>query len=47
VGWGEFNGASTDVSEYDTTTGTVSFQLTLLPSYRTYGYFSYRARKFP
>ncbi|MEO8152928.1 MAG: aryl-sulfate sulfotransferase [Rhizobacter sp.] len=47
VGWGEFNGNSTDVSEYDTTTGALSFQLTLLPSYRTNGYFSYRARKYP
>ncbi len=47
VGWGEFNGYDSDVSEYDTTTGALSFELTLLPSYRTDGYFSYRARKSP
>lgn len=47
VGWGEFNGYDSDVSEYDTATGALSFELTLLPSYRTYGYFSYRARKIP
>jgi hypothetical protein len=47
VGWGEFNGNTTDVSEYDTATGALSFQLTLLPSDRTNGYFSYRARKYP
>lgn len=46
VGWGEFNGFDTDVTEYDQTTGALSFQLTLLPSYRTNGYFSYRARKY-
>lgn len=45
VGWGEFNGYDSDVSEYDLATGTLSFELTLLPSYRTDGYFSYRARK--
>jgi arylsulfate sulfotransferase len=46
VGWGEFNGFDTDVSEYDLTTGALSFELTLLPSSCTWGYFSYRARKF-
>ncbi|MBC7994557.1 MAG: aryl-sulfate sulfotransferase [Rhizobacter sp.] len=46
VGWGEFNGYDTDVSEYDITTGALSFELTLLPSYCTNGYFSYRARKY-
>jgi hypothetical protein len=46
VGWGEFSGYDSDVSEYDTTTGALSFELTLLPSICTYGYFSYRARKF-
>ncbi len=46
VGWGEFNGQDADVSEYDLTTGALSFELTLLPSYRTNGYFSYRAKKF-
>jgi len=45
VGWGEFNGFDSDVSEYDLATGALSFELTLLPSDRTYGYFSYRARK--
>ena len=45
VGWGEFNGYDSDVSEYELATGTLSFELTLLPSYRTNGYFSYRARK--
>jgi len=47
VGWGEFEGRDSDVSEYDLATGAVSFELTLLPSYRTNGYFSYRARKYP
>ena len=47
VGWGEFNGAATDVSEYDTASGALSFQLVLNPSCCTNGYFSYRARKFP
>jgi hypothetical protein len=46
VGWGEFNGLVSDVTEYDTSTGEVSYRLTLLPSYCTYGYFSYRARKY-
>ncbi|MBX3619767.1 MAG: hypothetical protein KF891_07265 [Rhizobacter sp.] len=46
VGWGEFDGLATDVSEYDLATGSLSFELTLLPSYCTNGYFSYRARKF-
>lgn len=46
VGWGEFVGATSDVSEYDINTGTVHFQLTLLPSPYTWGYFSYRARKY-
>lgn len=47
VGWGEFNGYDSDVSEFDLATGALSFELTLLPSYRTNGYFSYRARKYP
>ncbi|HET7795292.1 MAG TPA: arylsulfotransferase family protein [Rhizobacter sp.] len=47
VGWGEFDGQQSDVTEYDTASGALSFQLTLLPSPWTYGYFSYRARKFP
>jgi hypothetical protein len=46
VGWGEFNGLDSDVSEYDATTGALSFELTLLPSFCTNGYFSYRARKY-
>jgi Arylsulfotransferase (ASST) len=47
VGWGEFIGAASDVSEFDAATGALSFQLTLHPSPYTYGYFSYRARKAP
>lgn len=47
VGWGEFDGLDADVSEYDLATGSLSFELTLLPSYCTNGYFSYRARKYP
>jgi hypothetical protein len=47
VGWGEFNGAVSDVSEFDAATGALSFQLTLHPSPYTNGYFSYRARKAP
>jgi hypothetical protein len=46
VGWGEFDGYASDVTEYDTASGAVSFRLTLLPSYCTNGYFSYRARKY-
>jgi len=47
VGWGEFNGAASDVSEFDAATGALSLQLTLHPSPYTNGYFSYRARKAP
>jgi hypothetical protein len=47
VGWGEFNGAASDVSEFDAATGALSLQLTLHPSLYTNGYFSYRARKAP
>jgi hypothetical protein len=47
VGWGEFNGLLTDVSEFDSVSGAQSFRLTLLPSDYANGYFSYRARKFP
>jgi len=47
IGWGAFPGPASDVSEFDTATGTFSFQLTLQPSLYANGYFSYRARKFP
>jgi hypothetical protein len=47
VGWGAFPGSVSDVSEFDTSTGALSFQLTLLPSDYSNGYFSYRARKHP
>lgn len=47
VGWGEFNGAASDVSEFDAAAGALSFQLTLHASPYTSGYFSYRARKSP
>lgn len=46
VGWGEFEGAAPDVTEFDLATGALSFELTLLPSNCTNGYFSYRARKY-
>ncbi|TMH27076.1 MAG: hypothetical protein E6H58_20170 [Betaproteobacteria bacterium] len=46
VGWGEFLGAASDVSEFDTASGALSFQLTLHPSAYSNGYFSYRAQKF-
>ncbi|HEX3138993.1 MAG TPA: hypothetical protein VHQ87_03005, partial [Rhizobacter sp.] len=46
VGWGEFDGLVSDVTEYDTTSGAITYRLTLLPSSTTLGYFSYRARKF-
>lgn len=45
VGWGAFEGCAADVSEFDANTGALSFELTLLPGPRTWGYFSYRARK--
>ena len=47
VGWGEFAGLLSDVSEFDAVSGAQSFRLTLLPSDYANGYFSYRARKFP
>jgi len=47
VGWGEFGGAVSDVSEFDTATSALSYQLTLHASPYTNGYFSYRAKKFP
>jgi Arylsulfotransferase (ASST) len=47
VGWGEFSGLLSDVSEFDAASGAQSFRLTLLPSDYANGYFSYRARKFP
>lgn len=46
VGWGVFPGLVADVSEFDTATSALSFQLTLRPSDYANGYFSYRARKF-
>ncbi|WP_372527299.1 arylsulfotransferase family protein [Piscinibacter sp.] len=46
VGWGVFPGLVSDVSEFDTATSALSFQLTLLPSAYANGYFSYRAKKF-
>jgi Arylsulfotransferase (ASST) len=47
VGWGEFGGLLSDVSEFDLASGAQSFRLTLLPSDFANGYFSYRAKKFP
>jgi arylsulfate sulfotransferase len=47
VGWGEFNGLLSDVSEFDAASGAQSLRLTLLPSAFANGYFSYRAQKFP
>ncbi len=47
VGWGEFAGLLSDVSEFDLASGAQSMRLTLLPSAYSNGYFSDRARKFP